>query len=207
MILLILVNLAVNLTLEMIGIIITSLFTFMHCDRMKEQYGILTREDIAVLLKSKHPLISDAIDLAEQLQPNGIDLTVRDISIFETPGILTETNEGRELSRTKLLVYDELGAVDLKAGAYLVTFNEIVHLPKNIMALARPRSSLNRCGVSIHSAVWDAGYTGRSQSMLVVYNMNGFKLYKNARIMQLVFMFTSRGVEEGYDGMYQQENI
>jgi len=75
------------------------------------------------------------------------------------------------------------------------------------MALARPRSSLNRCGVSIHSAVWDAGYTGRSQSMLVVYNTHGFRLHKNARVMQLVFLYTTRSVEKGYSGKYQLENI
>jgi dUTP pyrophosphatase len=174
---------------------------------MTEKFGVLTREDIEALLKNKPPLVDDAFHLAEQIQPNGIDLTLRDISTYETPGILTDSNEGRKLSKTKLLTYDESGAIDIKPGAYLVTFNEIVNLPTNIMALGRPRSSLNRCGVSIHSAVWDAGYTGRSQSMLVVYNVNGFKLYKNARIMQLVFMYTSQSVAKGYSGKYQQENI
>ncbi|MCX6005488.1 MAG: deoxyuridine 5'-triphosphate nucleotidohydrolase, partial [Chloroflexi bacterium] len=91
-------------------------------------------------------------------------------------------------------------------GAYLVTFNEVVNLPVDIMALARPRSSLNRCGVSIHSAVWDAGYSGRSQSLLVVYNTHGFRLHKNARILQLVFFSLSRGVAQGYSGKYQNEN-
>jgi len=92
-------------------------------------------------------------------------------------------------------------------GAYLITFNEIVNLPSNIMALARPRSSLNRCGVSMHSAVWDAGYSGRSQSMLVVYNVHGFRLHRNARVMQLIFMYTTRDVGRGYSGRYQNENI
>ncbi|RPJ63655.1 MAG: deoxyuridine 5'-triphosphate nucleotidohydrolase [Dehalococcoidia bacterium] len=174
---------------------------------MLEKNGVLTREDILELLKNESPLISGAINLEDQLQPNGIDLTVREISSFSSRGNLTETNEGRELSKTTPVLFEEHGGVDLPPGPYLVTFNEIVSMPANVMALARPRSSLNRCGVSIHSAVWDAGYTGRSQSMLVVYNTHGFRLHKNARVMQLVFLYTTRKVDKGYSGKYQMENI
>jgi dUTP pyrophosphatase len=74
------------------------------------------------------------------------------------------------------------------------------------MALARPRSSLLRCGVTIETAVWDAGYSGRSQALLVVHNPSGFHLQKNARVLQLVF-FRLTGETEGYQGKYQRENI
>jgi dUTP pyrophosphatase len=169
--------------------------------------GVLTREDIMELLKSSPPLVSDTISLDEQLQPNGIDITVREISTYSSRGNLTESNEGRVLSRTTALVFDADNGVDLLPGAYLITFNEIVNLPNNLMALARPRSSLNRCGVSIHSAVWDAGYSGRSQALMVVYNTHGFRLHKNARVAQLIFMYTSARVADGYKGKFQGENI
>ena len=174
---------------------------------MNEKQGVLTREDILELLTLQPPLITAVVNLEEQLQPNGIDLTVREISSFSSRGNLTETNEGRELSRTSPVMFDTSGGADLLPGAYLLTFNEVVSLPANIMALGRPRSSLNRCGVSMHSAVWDAGYSGRSQSMLVVYNLHGFRLHRNARVMQLVFFHTARSVDKGYSGMYQNENI
>jgi dUTP pyrophosphatase len=174
---------------------------------MTAKQGVLTREDIAELLKNNPPLVSDCINVDEQLQPNGIDITVREISTFASRGNLTETNEGRVLSRTIPLVFDAHKGVDLLPGAYLITFNEIVNLPGNVMALARPRSSLNRCGASIHSAVWDAGYSGRSQSLMVIYNTHGFRLHKNARVAQLVFMHTSGHVGQGYSGKYQGENI
>ena len=174
---------------------------------MINKQGVLTREDILELLKLRPPLIAAAVNLEEQLQPNGIDLTVRETSSFSSRGNLTETNEGRELSRTSAIVFDASGGADLMPGAYLITFNEVVSLPANIMALGRPRSSLNRCGVSMHSAVWDAGYSGRSQSMLVVYNPHGFRLYRDARVMQLVFFHTTRAVDKGYSGKYQNENI
>ena len=174
---------------------------------MIKKPGVLTREDILELLELRPPLIAAAVNLEEQLQPNGIDLTVREISSFSSRGNLTETNEGRELSRTSAVMFDARGGADLLPGAYLLTFNEVVSLPANVMALGRPRSSLNRCGVSMHSAVWDAGYSGRSQSMLVVYNPHGFRLHRNARVMQLVFFHTARAVDKGYSGKYQNENI
>ncbi len=104
------------------------------------------------------------------------------------------------------LIFDGLGFIHLAPGIYSVTFNEVVHLPENIMALATPRSSLLRCGVTVNTAVWDAGYSGRSQSLLVVYNPQGFKLQRNARIIQLVF-FRLQNQAEGYKGTYQNENI
>jgi dUTP pyrophosphatase len=93
----------------------------------------------------------------------------------------------------------------LSPGPYLITYNEIVNLPKHIMALGRPRSSLLRCGVSVGMAVWDAGYRGRSQSLLVVHNPQGFRVQQNARVSQLVFMEMT-GESAGYQGIYQNEN-
>lgn len=82
-----------------------------------------------------------------------------------------------------------------------------MNIPKNIAAIAKPRSSLLRCGVTIQTAVWDAGYGGRSESLLVVYNENGFRIRKNARIIQLLFFRLGKEVREGYSGAYQNENI
>ena len=41
---------------------------------------------------------------------------------------------------------------------------------------------------------------------MVVYNPKGFRVQKNARLMQLVFM-TLTEATEGYHGVYQGENI
>ena len=76
----------------------------------------------------------------------------------------------------------------------------------NLAAIAKPRSSLIRCGATLETAVWDAGYRGRSESMLVVYNTAGFKLKRNARIMQLLFYTLGEEVEKGYSGVYLNEN-
>jgi len=174
---------------------------------MMNKQGVLTRLDILQMQENKPPLIAGAVDLDEQIQPNGIDLTVRDVSYFSSRGKIAASNRGRELSTLTKLEFGVDGGLDLLPGPYLITFNEVVTLPDNVMALGRPRSSLNRCGVSMHSAVWDAGYSGRSQSLLIVYNPEGFRLQKNARVMQLVFFYTSAGVDKGYSGKYQNENL
>ena len=103
-------------------------------------------------------------------------------------------------------MFDGLDFIDLVPGAYIITYNEIIHLPNNVMALATPRSSLLRCGVTVNTAVWDAGYSGRSQSLMVVYNPQGFRLQRNARIVQIVFLQLTKETE-GYQGAYQGENI
>jgi len=159
------------------------------------------------MLEASPPLVENLYDAQQQVQPNGIDFTLKEVALLSSPGSLGPGNESRALSSTSPLVFDGLGRVDLLPGCYLVTYNEVVNLPKNMMALATPRSSLLRCGVSIHSAIWDAGYSGRSQSLMVVYNPQGFRLHINTRIVQMVFFFLSREVAQGYQGIFQDENI
>jgi dUTP pyrophosphatase len=168
--------------------------------------AILSKPEIHRLLKKTAPLVEGYINLEEQLQPNGIDLTLRDIALLQSSGRITVQNSQRLLPELAPLVFDGMGFIDLMPGAYIITYNEIVHLPKNIMALGRPRSSLLRCGVSVGTAVWDAGYSGRSQSLMVVYNPQGFRLERNARIIQLIFLKLGQKTE-GYQGIYQEENI
>ena len=168
--------------------------------------AVLSQQDIRRLLKKKPPLIEGCIDLEQQMQPNGIDLTLREVALPQSSGRIAAEDSQRLVSDLAPLVFDGLGFIDLVPGAYIITYNEIVHLPKNIMALARPRSSLLRCGVTVNTAVWDAGYSGRSQSLMVVYNPQGFRLQRNARIAQLIFLRLSQKTE-GYQGVYQGENI
>jgi len=168
--------------------------------------AVLSKQDILRLLEQKPPLVEDLINLEEQLQPNGVDLTLREVALLQSSGRIGIADSQRLVSDLAPLVFDGLGFIDLIPGAYIITYNEIVHLPTNIMALGAPRSSLLRCGVTVHTAVWDAGYSGRSQSLMIVHNPTGFRLQRNARIMQLVF-FKLTQETEGYHGAYQRENI
>lgn len=168
--------------------------------------AVLSRQDIRQLLDGKPSLVEGYLNLDGQLQPNGFDLTLREIALLESSGKIAVSNAERRLPALASLAFDGLGFIDLVPGIYSITYNEVVHLPRDVMALARPRSSLLRCGVTVGTAVWDAGYSGRSQSLLVVYNPRGFRLQKNARIVQLVFLRLSQETE-GYRGVYQHENM
>ena len=167
--------------------------------------GVLSRHEILSGIKSVPPLVEEYLDLSLQLQVNGFDLTLRSVSSFASTGQLAFDNRERILPNLEVLSFDDGGAIELAPGSYSVIFNEIVNLPKDVMALGRPRSSLLRCGASLHTAVWDAGYSGRSESLLVVYNGNGITLKRDARIMQLVFLHLTRETD-GYSGIYQNEN-
>jgi dUTP pyrophosphatase len=168
--------------------------------------SVLSKRDIKRLIEASPPLIEGYLDLAQQLQPNGFDLTLRDVAMFENGGQMAADNASRRLPDLAPLVFDQFGYMELMAGSYMITYNEIVHIPTNLMALGRPRSSLLRCGVTIGTAVWDAGYNGRSQSLMVVHNPCGFRVQKHSRMMQLVFQSLTTDTE-GYAGRYQGENI
>lgn len=169
--------------------------------------GALSREQLRALIDSERPLITEHVDLENQLQPNGIDLTLREVSRYVGQGAIGVDSADRVLPQLEPLAFDGEGWLTLEPGIYHILYNEVVDIPVTLMALGRPRSSLARAGVSIVTAVWDAGYNGRSTSMLVVENPLGFRVQKNARVMQLVFFGMSEATADGYRGRYQGENI
>ena len=167
----------------------------------------LDRESIRRRLNATPPLLEGFPDLEVQLQPNGFDLTLAEIADFADPGVLAADNAGRQLAATVPLPFGADGDLRLEPGPYLVTLNETINLPRDVMALGKPRSSLLRSGVAIHNAVWDAGYRGRSQVLLVVYHPRGFTLSRDARVLQLVFFLLAHPVDQGYRGRYQGEGL
>jgi dUTP pyrophosphatase len=138
-----------------------------------------------------------------QVSPNGVELTLHKLFTFKEAGVVDFSNAERYIPE-----YEELppenGLYNLPPGTYLVVYNEVVHLPPNLMAIGRPRSSLLRAGVTIESAVWDAGYQGRSRGILTVYNPHGFQVKPNARLLHLVFIQLLQDTEP-YTGIYQGE--
>ncbi len=174
---------------------------------MEGSGGVLSREQLRQLIVSgDRPLLAEYIDLEGQLQPNGFDVTLREISKYLGQGTIGQRSADRELPELVPLEFDANGWITLEPGPYHILYNEIVSLPSSLMALGRPRSSLGRSGVTIHTAVWDAGYTGRSTSLLSVLNPEGFRVQRDARVMQLVFVGMAAATAMGYEGRYQDEN-
>jgi dUTP pyrophosphatase len=168
---------------------------------------MLSHDELFSLINKKPPLVDQMINPDIQIQPNGIELTLQRVEIHEGSGSIAFDNSERKLPQTKSMDFDDEGWIHLPKGSYKIVFNEIVNIPKNIAAIAKPRSSLLRCGATVETAVWDAGYSGRSESLLVVFNENGFKIKKDARVLQLLFFRLGEKVNEGYCGVYQNENI
>ena len=167
----------------------------------------LDRDSIGHLIEGTPPLLEHFLSLEAQLQPNGFDMTVREVARLTTTGAVGAEDASRVLSDTQPMEFDSDGWLQLEPGPFLVTFNEVVNLPLNVMALGRPRSSLLRSGAGVHTAVWDAGYRGRSQALLVVYHPDGYRVQRDARLMQLVFFQMETAASLGYQGRFQSENI
>ncbi len=156
---------------------------------------------------SQHQLIQGYMSLEKQLTPNGIDLTVGAIFKFDSAGAVDFSNKervipnGQELKPAKKSDEDKYGWWHLKPGAYKVKTNETVNLPNTLVAFAYPRTSLLRMGVFAHNGVWDAGFKGKGEFILVVSNPAGVKVKENARMVQLVFTRVEQ--TESYDGIYK----
>jgi len=167
---------------------------------------VLNKEEIKNLIE-KNQLISEFIDLDKQLTPNGFDLTLKEVYRIESCGHLDFSNKERKLPDfTKLRPVakegEEHGWWLLRKGSYKIKANEHFKIPLDLIALAKPRSSLLRMGGTVYTGVGDAGFEGKLEFLLNVTNEKGLYLKENARIVQIVF-FKMNETEKGYDGMHK----
>jgi dUTP pyrophosphatase len=141
---------------------------------------------------------------ADHLQPNGIDLSLDRAWRFSEAGRLGRTNAERHVPEREELEFDAHGWLYLSTGVYGIRYAERVTVPLDCGGLCFPRSSLLRMGLSVPTAVWDAGYSGRGEGLVIVSNLHGVRLQRGARIAQLV-LFRLTEPTRGYAGRYQDE--
>lgn len=96
---------------------------------------------------------------------------------------------------------------NLVQGVYKIRYMEIVKVPDNAIALAIPRSTLLRIGATIFTAVWDPGYEGRGEGLMVIFNPYGIEIERGTQIAQLVFISLDRATKFIYRGTYFRENL
>jgi dUTP pyrophosphatase len=142
---------------------------------------------------------------ASQFQPAGVDVTLKEAYSYKNAGKIDFDNKERKISDVEPVQFVN-EEVKLAPGAYKVIFNEYVHIPQDAAALCFPRSSLLRSGITLECAVWDPGYEGRSEALLIVANPHGAILKRNAKIGQLVFIRLVERTSHSYDGVYKGEN-
>ena len=172
---------------------------------------MLNRQEIQELIKEKG-LITDYLNLDIQLTPNGFDLTAGSVFEFVSSGALDFSNKERVIPQAKEVLpekkdpQDKFGWWNLKKGAYKIRTNEAFNLLNDLVVIASPRSSLLRMGAFTQTAVWDAGFKGKSEFILVVENSQGLRLKQNARIIQAMFIRINE-TNFGYQGIYQDKQV
>ncbi len=142
----------------------------------------------------------------DQVQPNGVDLTVDVVFEQLEPGRIGR--DGKQIGDRIARPYEEREqkapeTYYLPAGSYIVRYGERIEIPSDHIGFVYPRSSLMRNSCMLNTAVWDAGYEGRGEGLLQVHH--DIEIERGARIAQLVFAAADHdGV---YDGSYQRENL
>ena len=124
----------------------------------------------------------------------GVDLTLRSVSQFTTSGYIAK--DKTRASQTLPVPTHMVNGVEkwyLNPGTYMGTLNEGCKFGPNDTGFVIMRSSLNRCGVSVFSCVWDPGYTSQNGDAvnpmtirITVENPLGVDIDKDARIAQLI---------------------
>lgn len=165
--------------------------------------GLLAAAEIRALLLADPPLASGLDDAERQVQPHGLDVRLDLVWAPTEPGCLGRSD--RTIPARRELPFDGEGWLLLPPGGYVFRLCETVCLPNDVMALGFARSTLLRSGCGIFNAVWDAGYHGRSEGLLMVANPSGFRVERGTRIAQLVF-FRLPAPTFGYAGAYQAEH-
>ncbi|MFB6300591.1 MAG: deoxyuridine 5'-triphosphate nucleotidohydrolase [Halobacteriales archaeon] len=143
---------------------------------------------------------------AEQIQPNGVDLTIEAVFRQMEPGRIRK--DGKDIGGRQEKQLEEIGehvpdTYYLPRGSYIVQYAETVHIPEDHIGFIYPRSSLLRNSCMVNTAVWDAGYEGRGEGMLQVHH--DIQIERGARIAQLVLANAEHAGT--YEGDYQGENI
>jgi dUTP pyrophosphatase len=137
----------------------------------------------------------------EQVQPNGVDLTLD--AVFEQQNAGRIGVEGKTVGERRELDTDDSGSYSLAPGGYVARYAETIRVPDDHIGFIYPRSSLMRNSCMLHTAVWDAGYEGRGEGLLEVHHE--IEIERGARIAQ--FVLADADHDGTYDGDYQGENV
>jgi len=141
---------------------------------------------------------------AEQVQPNGVDLTLDAVFEQVQPGrIGREDKTIGERREREVRRSDDAETYTLPPGGYVVRYTERIRIPEDHVGFLYPRSSLLRNSCMLDTAVWDAGYEGRGEGLLEVYH--DIEIERGARIAQLVLAEADH--EGTYEGSYQGEGL
>jgi len=160
---------------------------------------IIGHEEILKLIKKKPPLIENVDE--KNIQPSGVDLRVKCVYKLKNGGYLGVKN--RKTPHIEVINRESDEKIILKPNEFvLIETMEKVNMPNNLIAIVLPRSSLFRCGVSLHTAVVDPGFVGTLTFGMKNLSNFPFKIEIGSKIGQIVFEEV-KGNFKLYDGKYQ----
>ena len=140
----------------------------------------------------------------EQIQPNGVDLTVNEV--YRVSGAAEFTESGYDKPKRTLIESRPDGYYQLYPGQYPIVYDEKVQIPDGYVARVYPRSRLMRSGLHLTSALWDQGYRGIGEGLLrVPLSIERVRLKETLPVAQMAFI--SAAEAEDYDGSHQEERL
>lgn len=160
---------------------------------------VIGYEEILKQIKQKQPLIENVDE--KNIQPSGVDLRVKCIYRLKNGGYLGVEN--RKTPDVEVVTKENGEKIILRPNEFvLVETMEKVNMPNNLSAIVLPRSSLFRCGVSLHTAVVDPGYIGTLTFGMKNLSNFPFEIEIGSKIGQIVFEEV-KGNAKLYNGKYQ----
>lgn len=150
----------------------------------------------------------------EQYQPIGIDLTLNKVAELKYED---GKNYGLFKNKKVLPKQSEMKTVNVQFNGriaevflirpnipYIVTTGEKIKISKYAGQFYLPRSSLLRAGLSLQTALGDAGFEGHLSFLLINHTNEFFYIEKGVRFAQLVDI-SANNVEHEYDGDYNEK--
>lgn len=134
-----------------------------------------------------------------------IDLRIKEISRLQGKGFLG-IEDRQTPDHVVLATFPNKPGTrfSLQPGEYYATETvETVHMPDNLFAIVKPRSTLFRSGIMLRAGVVDPGYSGGLHPGLFNASKEPFTIELGARYVQIYFMEISGGNVRNYEGQWQ----
>ena len=138
-----------------------------------------------------------------QKQQAGFDLTLESVFQFSSQGAVDFDNSERKIASCNKIEYDQAGWARLGKGVYKITLNEKFKMPPDAAGFCLTRTTMLRNGAYLVSGLWDPGFEGKVEMLLVVENPFGISLKEYARVGQIFFIRMEDAAESLYSGIYK----
>ena len=141
--------------------------------------------------------------LEENIQQVGIDVRLKEIIKLEPETVNCVPREGKTHVGFVKEPYNlkSLGKITLESGYYEITFMEGCKIPKNGAMYYKTRSSLVRCGCSVHSGMFDPGFETEFMGAFLEVRFP-ITLEYGSRLAQVIIEECNT-VENLYNGQWQ----